>query len=54
MDGALALAIQNLELKASCSHCGKEGEELKRCSVCKHASYCGAACQNAGWKKHNA
>jgi hypothetical protein len=49
---ALALAIQTLELKASCSHCGKEAAELKRCSVCKHASYCGAACQNAAWKKH--
>jgi len=52
MAGALALAIQTLELKASCSHCGKECAELKRCSVCKHASYCGAACQNAAWKKH--
>jgi tetratricopeptide (TPR) repeat protein len=52
MADALALAIKTLELKASCSHCGKECEELKRCSVCKYASYCGAACQNAAWKKH--
>ena len=52
MAAALALAIQTLELKASCSHCGKECAELKRCSVCKHASYCGAVCQNAAWKKH--
>jgi hypothetical protein len=52
MAAALALAIRTLELKASCSHCGKECEELKRCSVCKHASYCGAVCQNAAWKKH--
>jgi len=52
MAEALALAIQTLELKARCSHCGKEFAELKRCSVCKHASYCGAACQNAAWKKH--
>jgi hypothetical protein len=51
MADALAMAITT-ELKASCSHCGKEREELKRCSVCKHASYCGAACQNAAWKKH--
>ena len=35
-----------------CSHCGKQRATLKRCSVCKQASYCGAACQNAGWKKH--
>jgi len=52
MAQALALAIQTLELKASCSHCGMEYAELKRCSVCQHASYCGAACQNAAWKKH--
>jgi hypothetical protein len=52
MADALAVAIQTLELKASCSHCGKEAAELKRCSVCKHASYCGAACQNAAWQKH--
>jgi hypothetical protein len=52
MADALALAIQTLELKASCSHCGKECAELRRCSVCKHVSYCGAACQNAAWKKH--
>ena len=52
MAAALALAIQTLELKASCSHCGMECAELKRCSVCKHASYCGAACQNVAWKKH--
>jgi hypothetical protein len=52
MADAVALAIQTLAFKASCSHCGNECAELKRCSVCKHASYCGAACQNASWKKH--
>jgi len=52
MADTLALAIQTLELKASCSHCSKECADLKRCSICKHASYCGAACQNAAWKKH--
>ena len=52
MADAVAQAIQSLALKASCSHCGQECAELKRCSVCKHASYCGAACQNAAWKKH--
>jgi hypothetical protein len=52
MAEALALAIHTLELKARCSHCGNECAELKRCSVCKHASYCGAACQHAAWKSH--
>ena len=38
-----------------CSHCGKQGAtgvELKRCSKCKQASYCGAECQKGGWKGH--
>ena len=52
MADGLALAIRTLELKASCAHCEKRCENLKHCSVCKHASYCGAACQNAAWKKH--
>ena len=41
-----------MALKDSCSHCGKQRSTLKRCSVCKKAWYCGAQCQNAGWKKH--
>ena len=44
--------LLTLELKTRCSHCEKEAAELKRCSGCSHASYCGAACQNAAWKKH--
>ena len=36
----------------SCAHCGKQGAGFKRCSVCKRASYCGVACQNANWKRH--
>ena len=35
-----------------CAHCGKQREGLKQCSVCKAASYCGPACQNASWKSH--
>ena len=35
-----------------CAHCGKQRATLKRCSTCKKASYCGAACQNAAWKAH--
>jgi len=36
----------------TCSQCGTEGVGFKRCSVCKEATYCGAGCQQAGWKKH--
>jgi predicted secreted protein len=39
-------------MKTTCAHCGKKRAEMKRCSTCKHASYCGAACQKAGWKQH--
>ena len=35
-----------------CSHCGTKGGDLKRCSRCKLACYCGAACQKASWKLH--
>jgi len=41
---------------ARCSTCGKvakkNGPPLQRCSVCNHASYCGALCQSAGWQLH--
>jgi len=36
----------------SCVQCGKQGTGFKHCSVCKHACYCGVACQNANWKRH--
>ena len=38
-----------------CAHCGKNGKPgvgFKRCSRCKQASYCGAECQSANWKRH--
>ena len=35
-----------------CAHCGEQGAGFKRCSRCKQASYCGAECQNADWKRH--
>ena len=55
MAGASAdidLALKTLALKMTCSHCGKQCSSPKRCSTCKHASYCGAECQKAGLKKH--
>jgi len=52
--GALhvAQAIRTVSLQVICAHCGKQGTELKRCSICKHVWYCGAACQNAAWRRH--
>jgi len=35
-----------------CAHCGKQGAGFKRCSICKNAHYCGAACQKKDWKHH--
>lgn len=34
-----------------CAACGKEGD-LKRCSKCKSAGYCGVDCQKRDWKLH--
>ena len=39
-------------MQDTCSHCGKRSAALKLCSRCKKASYCGAECQNSGWKGH--
>jgi len=36
----------------SCAKCGKQGAGFKRCSRCKQACYCEAACQKADWKRH--
>ena len=52
-DRDIALAMQAVTLKDSCcAHCGKQGVALQRCSACKQTWYCGAKCQNAGWKGH--
>ena len=48
----LAQAIRTVSLQVTCAHCGKQGAKLKRCSICKHVWYCGAACQNAAWRQH--
>jgi len=49
----VALALEALALRDRCSQCGKQDAAvLRRCSRCKQASYCGAACQNAAWKGH--
>jgi len=48
----VAQAIGTVSLQVICAHCGKQGAVLKRCSVCKNVWYCGAACQNAAWKRH--
>ena len=52
MAATMAKAKEVTTAKACCSHCGKQGEDLKRCLRCKLASYCGAECQRAGWKMH--
>ena len=57
----LTAAVKNLRTETSasaeatspqCSHCGKKGVALKKCSRCMQVSYCGAECQKAAWKGH--
>ena len=34
-----------------CWSCGKEEEEIKKCSKCKFAKYCSRECQRSDWKQ---
>jgi hypothetical protein len=50
---AARLAVAAIEASVPCcAHCGQQGVAFKRCSLCKEASYCGAECQKAGWRRH--
>ena len=45
--------LQFAQRTLRCAHCWKEEGDVGRlaaCSRCKHARYCGAACQKAAWK----
>ena len=35
-----------------CFECGRAAEKLSRCSKCKVAKYCSAACQRTAWARH--
>merc|ERR1712129_256844 len=35
-----------------CKNCSAVCEAVKRCSVCKEATYCSAACQKDDWQFH--
>ena len=35
---------------AVCKHCGRAGTDMKTCTGCKDATYCGVVCQRANWK----
>ncbi|KAF9031842.1 hypothetical protein BDZ89DRAFT_1063730 [Hymenopellis radicata] len=37
-----------------CGNCGKRDAKMKKCSVCKGATYCDKACQTADWPNHKA
>mmetsp|Transcript_30301 Transcript_30301/g.72069 ORF Transcript_30301/g.72069 Transcript_30301/m.72069 type:complete len:456 (-) Transcript_30301:283-1650(-) len=52
MAAAMVKAKEVTKAMPCCSHCGKQGEDLKRCLRCMLVSYCGAECQRAGWKMH--
>ena len=35
-----------------CSFCGSQSDDLKKCSRCGEAQYCGLVCQRKHWKEH--
>ena len=41
-----------VEAAATCWNCQAARSALKKCSVCKAAYYCDAACQKAHWRSH--
>ena len=43
---------QQPQPQAACWKCGKAGGQLRNCSRCGVARYCGAECQRAHWKDH--
>ena len=38
----------------TCAACGKKQLQMLRCSRCKAAFYCDAACQKRHWQEHKA
>jgi hypothetical protein len=52
--GASAEQTAYLESKTHCSSPGWSGAGIMKCTGCKQARYCGAACQLAHWKAHKA
>ena len=38
----------------TCAACGKQQLQMLKCSRCKAAFYCDAACQKRHWREHKA
>ena len=38
----------------TCASCGKQALQMLKCSRCKAAFYCAAACQKRHWREHKA
>jgi hypothetical protein len=38
----------------TCAACGQPDVQMLKCSRCKAAFYCGAACQKRHWREHKA
>ena len=50
VDGLVAAQAQQGRAVDVCKHCGKTGADMKTCTGCKLAKYCGPVCQRANWK----
>ncbi|KAK7037518.1 Histone-lysine N-methyltransferase smyd1 [Paramarasmius palmivorus] len=51
-DGSITFAPTFQVASDKCGSCGKRDAKLMKCSACKTATYCNAACQKADWQKH--
>ncbi|KAL0070509.1 Histone-lysine N-methyltransferase smyd1 [Marasmius tenuissimus] len=51
-DGTIKFVRDTTIASDKCGSCDKRDVKLMKCSACKKASYCNAACQKADWKNH--
>eukprot|EP00985_Skeletonema_marinoi_P001893 scaffold767_cov144-Skeletonema_marinoi.AAC.11 len=42
----------NMYMYETCAACGKEGNNLQQCAVCKSEKFCNSQCQHSNWCEH--
>ncbi|EJK44846.1 hypothetical protein THAOC_36581 [Thalassiosira oceanica] len=48
------VVVRIIQTATGCFHCRRKGEvvDLKMCTNCRFATYCGVSCQKADWARH--
>jgi hypothetical protein len=57
-EGLAKKAAEEAAVSSACAKCGAQagapGVQLRKCSACGKACYCGVQCQRAHWRQHKA